>query len=271
MIRRMLLTGLLLVVMAPQALAAPAGIFTATATGQVAYVDPVVSPGETSAHEHVFFGAHPVHLTETSAELRTHATTFVIQENHSAFWMPSVQNFGVTLSPATTKPGLVYYICRHNSTICASINWFPEDFGVVEGNANATTASQNPTFRNGLSGWRCGIGGGTVTPNPPATCSDTLVANVTMGNCLLRTGVMSDAVNSNCTSVGGTPIVRIQQFFRWDVRGGSDALSITLGNEGNPAVSLHSDYFSGAEVAWSERFLNKCVRPKVGCGTNPVV
>ena len=59
-------------------------------------------------------------MTETSAELRTHATTCVETDNRSAFWMPTVEEDGVRLLPGTTASGggkhaLVYYRCRHSA------------------------------------------------------------------------------------------------------------------------------------------------------------
>jgi uncharacterized protein DUF1996 len=275
------LVGLALVVLAsltfttPAYAASPGAIFSCQATGQVGRVDPIVSPGVTSAHDHQFYGAFNVQTTETSADLRTHATSCVETGNHSAFWMPTVQEDGVTLRPGTTATGggkhaLIYYRCRHSASVCANMQTFPEDFAFVEGNSHAISAADNPAFDGGLGGYRCGTGGGTFTPTPPTTCSSgVLVVSFTFGNCL-KNGVLTDEVNSVCTTGGGRPIVRIQQYFRFWVGTGTVG-TITLGGVGNPSYTAHSDYFFGWIQANFENFLNQCIRANVDCGTNPNV
>jgi hypothetical protein len=254
----------------------PGAIFSCQATGQVENVDPIVSPGQVAEHTHQFYGASPVHMTETSAELRTHATTCAETDNRSAFWMPTVEEDGVRLLPGTTASGggkhaLVYYRCRHSESICANMQPFPEDFAQVNGNRHATSAAENPAFRNGRGGWRCGTGGGALLPTPPTTCSSgVLVASVTFGNCLLPDGTLSDAVNTSCTSVGGRPILRIQQYFRFWV--GTGAVGrITMGGGHLEPYQLHSDYFFGWSTEAFDNFMRSCVNANRDCATNPSV
>lgn len=269
------LVGLVLVVLAsllnaPPALAvSPGAIFTCQFTGQVEAVDPIVSPGVTpSAHPHVFYGGGPVTSTETTATLLTKATTCVETGNHSAFWIPEVREDGVPLQPATSKHALLYYRCKHNAATCANMQPFPEDYGQVEGNAKATSAAENPAFDNGLGGFRCGTAIGTFYPTPPTTCTARiLVLSVTFGNCL-RNGVLTYQTNTACTTGGGQPVVRIQQFFRFQLPD-TEVGTITLG--GNPSYTLHSDYKVGWDPAAFENFLNLCIRVNVDCGTNPNV
>jgi hypothetical protein len=268
--KRILPALALVALLSTPALAAPGAIFTAQHTGQVANVDPIVSPGIESAHPHIFYGANPVHMTESSAELRTHPTTFFEGDNHSAVWMPTVEEDGIRLRPGTTANGggkhvLVYYRCRHSASVCSRMQPFPENFAHVEGNFNATSTADNPVFQNGLGGWRCGTGGGTFYPTPPTTCSSgVLVASATFGNCLVN-GALTDAVNTACT---GQPVPRVQQYFRFWVGTGTVG-TITLG--GNPAYTLHADYFFGWSQDGFERFLNLCIRALRDCGTNPTI
>lgn len=253
--------------------ARPGAIISCQATGQVDYIDPIVSPGVyPTAHRHRFYGAHPVETVETSADLRSKPTTCAVTGNHSGYWMPQVEEDGVDLNPGTTATGggkqyLVYYRCAHTASVCADITWFPEDFGMVAGSSSAASAADNPVFDNGLGGWRCGTGGGTFYPEPPATCdSGVLVASATYGNCLFPDGSTSSAVNTNCTDHGGRPIVRLQQYFRWWVGTGAVG-EITL--DGHPAYQMHAD----ADIAWnpetSDAFLARCINANVDCGKNP--
>ena len=147
---------------------------------------------------------------------------------------------------------------------------FPEDFGQVSGNRHAMSAAENPALRDGLGGWRCGTGGGAFSPMPPTCSSGVLVAGVTFGNCLLPNGTLSDAVNSGCTSVGGRPILRVQQYFRFWVGIGTVG-RITMGGGHLEPYQLHADYFFGWNTAASDNFMKICVNANRDCGTDPNV
>lgn len=241
----LLITGI--VFGTPASAAAPGAIFTCNQTGQYEAVDPIVSPGQVSAHEHAFFGATPISNTETTADLRTKRTLCVETGNHSGYWMPSVYRNGVRLAPATSKHMLAYYRCRGT---CSQAQPFPDDFHMVIGNSGASSAADNPAFANGLGGWRCGTGGGAFAPMPPATCSArTLVASVTF-----------PVVNG----------LRIQLYFRWQLPS-TDVGTITLGNIGASPITLHADYFFGWDRATFDAFMARCINASKDCGTNPIL
>lgn len=250
--------------------AAPGAIFSCQATGQIDNIDPIVSPGVyPSAHPHLFFGAHPIATTETSADLRSKPTSCAETGNHSGYWMPPLEENGVRLKSGTTSSGggkhlLVYYRCRHSAAVCKTIQPFPENFGQVAGNSHAVNAADNPAFANGLGGYRCGTGGGAFSPVPPATCDGVLVASVTYGNCILPDGSVSMAINNACTDHGGRPIFRVQQYFRY-WHGSGPVGNITIG--GLPAYQLHADALFGWNTSTFADFISKCAT--VDCGTNP--
>src|SRR6266702_8304954 len=130
--------------------AAPAAIFTASSTGQRGNIDPIVSPGASSAHEHCFYGAVGVETTETSADLRTKPTTWVEQGNHSAIWIPCMYEDGVLVQPATSKNILAYY----------------KPVACVEQVPPENTAGVTHEYR-----YRNTIGGGAFSLMPPASSS----------------------------------------------------------------------------------------------------
>jgi hypothetical protein len=278
-LRRVLLVGFFVVVVlsmlvVPAQAAQPGAIFSGQYTGQTANVDPIVSPGVPSAHPHVFVGAYPVDMTETTADLRTKPTTFAEQSNHSAIWVPEVREDGVALCMGTTsscggKDALVYYRCVWSDAVCSTLPSFVDDTRFVIGNANATSAADNPVFRNGLGGFRCGTGGGAFSATPPTTCdSGVLVLSATAGPCINSDGTATAfPTNGNCPS-GFTKGVRVQQYFRFWVGTGAVG-NITLG--GNPSYTLHSDYFFGWDRAAFENFMDRCIRANVDCGKNPSV
>ena len=130
--------------------AAPGAIFSCQHTGQVANVDPIVSPGTPSKHLHIFYGARDVQTTETTADLRTHATTCVETSNHSAYWTPQATLNGQPLTIGTTAAGggkhfLAYYRCVFGAA-CSSLQSFPDDFALVVGNANASNPYGESSF-----------------------------------------------------------------------------------------------------------------------------
>ncbi len=248
--------------------AAPAAIFSCQFTGQRDRIDPIVSPGVyPSAHVHLFAGGGPVTPTSGSADLLSKPTSCVETGDHAGYWIIQPEQGGVPLQPTTSKHVLVYYACRHSSSICRNIQWFPPNFGEVAGNSNATSAADNPILQNPeTSGYRCGTGGGIFHPAPPATCSTVLVMGVTYGNCRFADGSTSMAVNTNCTGPGGTPIIRRQQYWRFKPVH-SNLSDLTL--NGYPTYQLHADILDAFKPETVQDFLDSCVHPQIACGQNP--
>jgi hypothetical protein len=218
------------------ALAAPAGIFSGDVAAQRDHVDPIVSPGARSEHEHCFFGGTPVSTVETSEGLRGKATTMDVQTNHTAIWIPCVYENGVLLPQATQHGILVYYKPVSGTEVI-----FPEDFGSV-------------TRRYG---YRCGTGGGSFSLLPPATCDGVLVVTIIFEfpeNPLFPT---------------------VQAYIRLNVGSGAVG-NITLGGPvlnvdgAHGPETMHGDYMFGHDRAAYQRFLDTCVIPGRACGRNPV-
>lgn len=227
--------------LAPRAWAAPAGLFTATVTGQRDFVDPIVSPGTRSAHEHCFYGAVGVETVETSADLRSKPTTWVQQANHSGFWIPCVYEDGRLLPTNTTKPLLFYY---------QSVN------------GTERVPPENTAGVTHEVGYRCGNGGGTVTPLPPANCSSGEFNVVGFFRAPRDLGLTE-------------PFPQIRFFVR--LNSGPTLGRITLGGPvagvdgATGPETIHADYFWAWDRAAFQRFLDRCVIPAVACGQNPAV
>lgn len=256
----------------PPALAGADGIFSAQFTGQSDFIDPVAAPGVyPTEHRHVFACARDVTPDSTSASLRAGATSCVETGNHAGYWIirPTQLVNGVPtyLQPNTSKHMLAYYDCKHGAAICSTIPWFPENFGEVAGNPNATSAADNPILNHpDLSGYRCGTGGGQFSNAPPATCDTTLVMGVTYGNCLHPDGTTSMLTGANCTRVG-TPIIRRQQYWRFKPL--HPDLSDLMLDGDHPTWQLHADILDGWLPETSDDFLNRFVHPQVDGGQNP--
>jgi uncharacterized protein DUF1996 len=231
-----------LLVTALPAAAAPAAIITASSTGQRGFVDPIVSPGARSAHEHCFYGAVGVTETETSASLRAKPSTWAVAGNHTGVWIPCVYEDGHLLQPATSKHILLYY----KPVSC-----------------NEQVPPENTAGVSREYGYRNTTGGGSFSPNVPASSSSGYLVIT------LHWRADRDLPGAGCFPT-------IQAYIRLNVGVGPIG-NITLGGpvEGVDGAmgptSMHGDYMWAWDRDVFERFLAKCVRPGVACGTNPTL
>ena len=224
---------------ASPALAAPAAIFTARSTGQRDFVDPIVSPGQRSAHEHCFYGAVGVETVETSASLRAKPTTWANQNNHTAIWIPCVYEDGRLLGPYSAKHLLAYYKSIPG-TECVP----PED-------------TKGVTHEYGYRGQ---TGGGAFGPLPPASTSQGVL--------------VVDLIFRGARDLGVACFPTVEVFIRLNVGSGPIG-NITIGGPvagvdgATGPETMHGDYFFGWDRAAFQRFLDQCVIPGVACGTDP--
>lgn len=231
----------LLGVGAAVAVGAPS-IRTAQSTGQHERVDPIVSPGQQSAHEHCFYGAVPVTSVETSDHLRGQGSTWKVPStNHTAIWIPCPYEDGQRLIPSTTKHLLAYYK-PISGTECV-----PPD--------NMAGVTQE-------GGWRRQTGGGSFSDAVPAGDGNTIVASVTW---------------RGARDFGVSCFPTVQAYIRFTRPHGGPLGTITIGGPrlgvdgALGAETLHGDYFFGWDRAAFERFLARCIRPGVQCATDAVI
>lgn len=220
------------------AVAAPAAIITGDETQEACRrVDPIVSPGEVSAHGHQFFGVRGVTAdTDTSAELRALPEVWDTTLNRTAVWIPCVYEDGRLLRQFSQHGILVYYQ-PISGTECNA----PEDMGGV-------------THEYGYRGQ---TGGGSFSQTPPAMSQDGSLV------------VMLQFRGGRDFGVACFPNARV--FIRLNVGAGPIG-EITLGGAGGavlPATGMHGDYLWAHDRAAFQRFLNECLIPGVACGRNP--
>lgn len=221
--------------------AAPS-IRTARSTGQREHVDPIVSPGARSEHEHCFYGAVPVTSLETSDHLRGQGSTWAVPEtNHTAVWIPCPYEDGQPLIPSTTKHILLYY------------------------KPIAGTECVPPDNMAGVSreyGYRRQTGGGSFFPRVPAGDGDTIVIT------LFWRGTRDFGVPCFPT---------VQAYIRFERPHGGPLGTITLGGPtldvdgARDETTMHGDYFFAWDRDAFERFLAECIRPGVQCATDRVI
>lgn len=221
--------------------AAPS-IRTARATGQRSFVDPIVSPGERSAHEHCFYGAVPVTTVETSDHLRGQGSSWAVPDtNHTAIWIPCPYEDGQPLIPSTRRHLLAYYK-PIQGTECVP----PDDMAGV---------SQE-------YGYRRQTGGGTFFPRVPAGDGNTIVITVFW---------------RGERDFGVSCFPNVQAYIRFQRPHGGPLGTITLGGPtlgvdgARDETTMHGDYFFGWDRAAFERFLAQCIRPGVKCEVDRVI
>jgi len=103
---------------------------------QNARIDPIVSPGQVSAHAHSIFGGNAFskkNMTFADTQKST-CTTSLVTVDKSNYWVPKLYlaNKNGTITAAKNGGLLVYYLQRmnDNETIVA----FPEGFRMISGN-----------------------------------------------------------------------------------------------------------------------------------------
>lgn len=232
----------LLVFIPTAAQAAPAAIFSAQSTGQRGHIDPIVSPGVPSAHEHCFYGAENVAMTETSADLRSKPSTWAEPGNHTGIWIPCVYEDGVLVQPATSKNLLAYYV-----PVSCTEQVPPEN-----------TAGVTHEY-----GYRNTIGGGAFSLTPPASSSSGYL-------------IVSLFWRASRDLPGAGCFPTVHAYIRLAIGTGPIG-NITLGGPVNGVdgalgpTTMHGDYFWAWDRDVFQRFLDECVIPGKACGTNPAL
>ena len=76
-------------------------------SSHIATVDPIVSPGEPSAHEHEFFGSRTTNADSTYASMTASATTCSTADDTAGYWTPTL--FRPDGSRVRANSLLIYY------------------------------------------------------------------------------------------------------------------------------------------------------------------
>lgn len=150
------------VIQAPlaQAVTQPQYIINCAYTGQTQAVDPIVSPGVSSAHLHDFIGQPNITSTTAPADLLANRTATNCKNQNgftkpdgSAVWAPTLYNRGVVVHPTHVN---IYYRC---TPFCGQVAPLPASTGYVAGDSHAI-GDQLITHVK----WDCGANNSGTTP-----------------------------------------------------------------------------------------------------------
>lgn len=152
-------------------------------TGEVQRVDPILAPGGTASHVHMFFGNVGVTAASTAAGLRSHGTTCQDSKDTAAYWAPESFLGGSPLLPGCSplNDGSGNYSCGTNTnttiyirayyltTAGASTEELPPGLIMVAGTPDATAPPPNKN----VVYWTCGANPKVQTPESlwPYDCS----------------------------------------------------------------------------------------------------
>lgn len=74
-------------------------------TGELDTIDPIMAPGGTAPHTHMFFGAENVTSTSTRTQLVAQPTTAQNPKDTAAYWVPQLCLHGQSWAPGCTPSG----------------------------------------------------------------------------------------------------------------------------------------------------------------------
>lgn len=107
--------------------------------------DPIVSPGVTAAHLHMFFGNSCIDKFSTVANLLACDSSTMIggPANKSAYWMPPIID---TRTGAVVQPYQILLYYTSKSINALKVQPFPEGLKVLAGNPKATTLPKSGPY-----------------------------------------------------------------------------------------------------------------------------
>lgn len=227
--------------------------------------DPIVHPGDPGAsHMHDFFGNTAVDAFSTYSKLRKAGTTCARAGDTAAYWMPTVYQNGVVVTPLKAT---VYY--RDMALDPKAVHTFPPNFRMVAGDHDATSP-QRPL----LVGWACrhamdGDKGLWTSDVPTCGANENLVFRVRFQDCwngrdLDSADHMSHvAYSKNGTCPGAFPVFipRVSMTVAYDSSGGA---GVTLSS--GSALTGHADFWNTWHQTALDNLVTTCLQAGIHCG-----
>jgi hypothetical protein len=249
-------------------------------------IDPIVSPGVTSAHLHSFFGSKALTSTSTPSQLQSSATagtTCTISQDTAAYWVPTacdgpcipVAGGDPTRGPFTNvvKPVKIfaYYFGVPSSQAVEAP--FPSNLQLVAGNSHALSPADDLP---GVIAFSCGNGGSHSSPNraAPYDCTaangvrgtDGVVAIVKFPYCLSSTAVEYGDPKTGLCPTGDSTLGQVQIHVHYGLNTTGYQTGSRLNFSSGPYYTFHGDWMNG----WDQTKLNDlvagCLDTDTDCG-----
>lgn len=236
-------------------------------------VDPIVSPGQQSNHDHTFFGSNAIsHNTSSGEDLRTGNCYTCGGGDKSAYWIPTLmwKYPNGTLKTARVKNSMAAYWSNslRGTGIPVDISFFPLGLKFVAGNASAMTVQDAAPYY----GWSCSNDLAKATKTwPVVQCSEYIRLSIDLPDCwdgvnMFLTGSKHMAYSDN---VKGCPAgfkrmwsLRlefdhyIESDWMWDA---TNPPRFVLGKSSmDSPYMIHADFFNGFTLEEQQTKMNIC-------------
>ena len=246
-------------------------------------IDPIVSPGLVSAHEHAFFGNKGLTNISGPTDLQTNAagTTCVLAQDTAAYWVPvacagpcvPVAGGDPTRGPFTNAIKPVKIFAYYFGTQGVQVGQFPSTQMLVGGDAHAIAPWPNKQMIE----FHCGNGGSHSSPvrTAPYDCTsangvrgtDGVVAVIKFPYCLDSAGGMEYGdVTTGACPVGDTTLGQVQIHVHY----GNGSKGFQLGSElsfaSGPYYTFHGDWMNGWDQTKLQALVSGCLDVNKDCG-----
>lgn len=219
-------------------------------------VDPIVAPGQVSAHLHDFFGNRSTDSTSTYTSMVSSGTTCGLLGDTAGYWMQSLY----TPSGALVQPVAAFAYYRNKPVAYGTTTPFPRDFRLIAGGVGA--------FPN--AGWSCDQDAANMTVNPPDCGTSKLVAHVRFPNCwngaLDSPDHRSHVVYPTGTGSTACPVthpIKLPEIFL-HVRYPS---GVKAGRMSDGTLAPHADFWNTWQQTKLEQVVRDCLQQGKNCGS----
>lgn len=218
------------------------GFFTHCTIAHFGQMDPIVSPGKMSAHEHEFFGNTTTDGDSTLASMLVGGTTCSATGDTAGYWVPAlIDPRGHIVRNAVAS---MYY----RTAGAAHVVPFPQDLMMM----------------SERSSWHCGVGPARSTP--PTCHGRYLRASIEFPSCWNGTDLDSPDHMSHLTfdrgsRCTGVSVPKLEVDVRYPIH---DGRGYTLSS--GPSKTLHADFWNTWQQGQLAALVTACLNTSTPCG-----
>jgi len=234
--------------------------------------DPIVAPGEVSAHLHDFFGNPSTDADSTHRSLlEAQDTSCAIAKDKAAYWVPTLYVTRSDGSLDAVVPNDADFYYRTLTRPLRKVRPFPAGLKMIAGDAHAMMPqSTNVVY------WGCADGGSSESQDHPIDCGDGFVtAHINFPDCWDGLSLDSDDHMSHmarsidpdddglyrCPRRHPVPVPRLIFALEWPVH---DGTTVEL-SSGDPST-MHGDFFNAWIQSRLRHLVVHCIHGNRDCG-----
>jgi len=218
------------------------GFFSHCEIAHFGQMDPIVTPGMMSAHEHEFFGNTSTEGDSTLASMLAGGTTCSASGDTAGYWVPAlIGPHGHMVKAAVAS---MYY----RTGGAAHVVPFPQDLKMMSMRGS----------------WHCGVG--PARPRPPSCGHRFLRAAIEFPSCWNGTDLDSPDHMSHLTfdrgsRCTGVSVPKLTVDVRYPIH---DGTGYTLSS--GPPKTLHADFWNTWQQTQLAAVVDACLNASVSCG-----